>query len=117
MTKSESRERMVDEETSRNALGRCTENLVSGETRRLHVLRGNRDRQLWFVEASVQRPAPMLLPADSAVGRRLGVVYSMLHGRDCAEICEDRPQVLVGNLAEPPPRHDFELARPHATCA
>ncbi len=37
MTKSESRKRMFDEETSRNALGRCTENLASGNDRAVAV--------------------------------------------------------------------------------
>lgn len=50
---------MVDEETSRNALGRCTENLVSGNDRAVAVgvARGNVDSSPAMMKIPVSSPA------------------------------------------------------------
>src|ERR1039457_3497480 len=61
---------------------------------------------------------PVLLAAEFAGRRGLGVVHVVMHGLESAEIGEYRFQVIVGHVAKSPPGHGrVQLARANRTGA
>src|SRR6516165_2162622 len=56
---------------------------------------------------SIKVSGPMACSTELAVRGRLGVVHSMLHRLQSAEVSEYRLQVLVGQVTIVPPRHNL----------